>query len=71
MAAWQWGYGVIPDDIAAWILPVTGTTQWTVVSPVTGHSTVFGIGWWVIQAETGCLYAVPPAEFAKKYERFA
>lgn len=66
MAAWQYGFDEIPQDILGWITALDNG-MFTVVSPNTGHSTVFDWDWYIIQTEVGCLYAVPPESFEKKY----
>lgn len=76
MAAWQWGVDELPADIEAFVFtlpsgdavlisPRAGTAH----GPGTRAGIVLTQGWWIIQAETGCLYAVSDADFRKKYRR--
>jgi len=67
VAAWQIGAGNMPRDVAAWVFPLPTSSGFAVVSPVSGHSVVAELGWWVVQTEVGCLYAVSDHNFRKKY----
>jgi hypothetical protein len=74
MEAWRFGHDVLPIAVSKWTVPLTnGFTA--LVSPRAGNAhgagskvgTVIQSGWWIIRAETGCLYAVSDTEFWKKY----
>jgi hypothetical protein len=76
MEAWRWGFDTMPGDVARWIMPIKeGDCSAVVVSPRAGLAhgagskagTVIQTGWWIIRAETGCIYAVSDTEFRKKY----
>ena len=74
MEAWQIGQGPIPEDVRKWII-VLPSGDYVLISPRAGSAhgpgTRAGIvcaeGWWIIRAETGCLYAVTDEDFRKKY----
>ena len=74
MDAWRYGHDELPRGIAQWIMPLPSRYA-VLVSPRAGTAhgpgTRAGIviepGWWVIQADTGCLYAVSDDDFQRKY----
>jgi hypothetical protein len=74
MEAWRFGYDVLPIAVSKWTVPLTnGFTA--LISPRAGNAhgagskvgTVIQSGWWIIRAETGCLYAVTDDQFRNKY----
>lgn len=68
MEAWRLGVGLdMPADVAAWVFALPNGL-YAVVSPRAPHHVVIAaFGWWVIRTEVGCLYAVTPWDFDKKY----
>jgi hypothetical protein len=69
MAAWRFGWEDLPADVAAFVHPLP-TGAFVLVSPnAPHHSVVIRRGWWIIQSEVGCLYAVPHKAFIRKYVR--
>jgi len=74
MEAWRVGHHRLPQDVIQWMVDLPGG-RFAVVSPRAGTAhglgskagTVAENGWWIIRAETGCLYAVSDTEFRKKY----
>jgi hypothetical protein len=76
MEAWRWGFDTMPGDVARWIMPLgTPGLGAVLVSPRAGTAhgpgskagTVIEAGWYIVRAETGCLYAVSNEDFRKKY----
>jgi hypothetical protein len=74
MDAWRFDYDVIPGHVARWIMPLANGAA-VLVSPRAGVAhgpgskagTVLERGWWIILADSGCLYAVSDSDFRKKY----
>ena len=74
MDAWRYGHDTLPPDIDDWVMPLS-CTRAVLISPRAGTAhgagskagTVIDVGWWIIRAETGCLYAVSDDEFHRKY----
>jgi hypothetical protein len=74
MHAWRFGHELLPADVDPWVVSL-GYGSAVLVSPRAGTAhgpgskagTVIERGWWIIRAETGCLYAVSDADFRKKY----
>ena len=73
MTAWRYG-SLLPPRIARWVVPVQDGFA-VLISPRAGAAhgagsragLVIEKGWWIIEADTGCLYAVPHTDFASKY----
>jgi hypothetical protein len=75
MDAWRYGYDRLPVDVEHWVIPLGVRAMAVLISPRAGTAhgpgskagTVLEMGWWIVRAETGCLYAVSDDDFRKKY----